>query len=148
MAARIHHIGITVPDLQQAAKFFYEVFGVGTAKVESEKVKNLYVQFENLSVQICEDPARLGSAPFGRLDHIAIHVDDLDDTSKRLQEQGVAMVWKVPVKVDKWRNNFTSDDGGVGVQFQLADELAHEREGQEFRPGMMDAVAEAQTQNK
>jgi hypothetical protein len=92
-------------------------------------------------VQICEDPARLAGAEFGRLDHIAIQVDDLEDTTKRLAEQGVQMVWDPPVTVQQYGTNFTTDHGGVGVQFQLSDELAHQREGQEFRPEMMEAVA-------
>lgn len=141
MAARIHHIGIAVPNLQEAAKFFYEVFGVGSQHVAAEQLKNLYIQFENLSLQIVEDPARLAGAKFGRMDHIAIHVDDLDDTTKRLKEHGVDVVWNPPVKLEQWRNNFTTEEGGVGVQFQLADQLAHERGGQEFRPELMDVVA-------
>lgn len=148
MAARVHHIGITVPNLEAAAKFFYEVFGVGTQKVESEQVKNLYIPFENFILQICEDPARLGGAPFGRLDHIAIEVDDLDVTTERLKSHGVEMVWDPPVVVEKYRSNFTTEDGGVGVQFQLADELAHERESQEFHPEMMEAVAKKEPASK
>jgi len=141
MAARVHHIGIAVPNLEAAAKFFYDVFGVGTQKVESEQVKNLYIQFENFSIQICEDPARLAGAPFGRLDHIAIQVDDLDDVTKRLKDNGVKMVWDPPVTLHNARCNFTTEDGGVGVQFQLSDELAHSRKGQKFHPEMMEAVA-------
>lgn len=145
MAARVHHVGITVPDLQKAAKFFYDVFGVGTEKVESEQVKNLYVQFENFSLQIVEDPARLNGAPFGRLDHIAINVDDIDETAKKLKEHGCNLVWDVPVIVQHMRCQFTGQQGGVGVVFQLGDELGRERGGQEFRPELMEAVADAST---
>jgi len=141
MPARVHHVGIAVPNLEEAAKFFYDVFGVGTQKVESEQVRNLYIQFENFTIQICEDPARLAGAPFGRLDHIAIQVDDLDETTQRLKERGVEMVWDPPVSLRQFRSNFTTEQGGVGVQFQLGDELAHERKGQEFRPELMEAVA-------
>jgi len=142
MAARVHHVGIAVPNLQTAAKFFFEVFGVGTRQVESEKVKNLYIQFENFTLQICEDPGRLAGAPFGRLDHVAIMVDDLDETTKLLKERGVEMVWDPPVCVKGQRCNFTTDLGGVGVQFQLGDELGNERESQEFVPEMMASVAD------
>src|SRR3974390_1004895 len=142
MPARVHHVGIAVPNLEEAAKFFYDVFGVGTQKVESEQVRNLYIQFENFTIQICEDPARLAGAPFGRLDHIAIQVDDLDETTQRLKERGVEMVWDPPVSVKEQRCNFTTDQGGVGVQFQLGDDLGYERERQEFHPGMMEAVAD------
>jgi catechol 2,3-dioxygenase-like lactoylglutathione lyase family enzyme len=141
MAARIHHIGITVPNLETAAKFFFEVFGVETEKVESEKVKNLYLTFENLKLQICEDPTRLGGAEFGRLDHIAVSVDDLDETTRNLKAHGVDVVWDPHVVLHQYRSNFSTDKGGVGVQFQLNDELAHERGGQEFHPEMMEQVA-------
>lgn len=141
MAAKVHHVGIAVPNLQEAAKFFYEVFGVGSAKVESEQVKNLYIQFDNFQLQIMEDPGRLGGAPFGRLDHIAIHVDDLDETTQRLEANGVKMAWDMPVRVEHYRNTFTTDQGGVGVVFQLADELGEIGRSQEFKPEMMDALA-------
>jgi catechol 2,3-dioxygenase-like lactoylglutathione lyase family enzyme len=142
MAARVHHIGITVPNLEAAAKFFHDVFGVGTRSVEDEKAKNLYIPFGDFQLQICEDPNRLGDAPFGRLDHIALNVDDLDETTERLKAHGVEMVWDPPTTLRQYRINFTTEHGGVGVQFQLSDELAYEREGQEFKPGMMEAVTD------
>jgi catechol 2,3-dioxygenase-like lactoylglutathione lyase family enzyme len=142
MAARVHHIGIAVPDMETAVKFFREVFGVGSRAVESEKVKNLYIEFENFTVQVCEDPDRCAGAPFGRLDHIAIEVDDLDETADRLEAHGVDVVWERPAVMRQYRTHFTTEQGGVGVQFQLSDTLAEERGGAEFYPEMMKAVAE------
>jgi len=147
MAPRVNHVGIVVPSLEKAAKFFHEVFGVGTSAVESPLVKNLYLKFENFTLQICEDPARLGGAQFGRLDHIAFDVDDLDETQARLKEHGIYMVWDPHAGSKTGRANFTTDKGGVGVQFQLADKLG-DRGGQEFRAELMEAVARKEPAKK
>jgi len=141
MAATIHHVGIAVPDLQKAVKFFNDVFGVGSARVESDQVKNLYIDFENFTLQIMEDPGRLRGETFGRLDHIAIMVDDLDQTTERLAAHGVTMAWDKPVRVEQYRSNFTNQDGGVGVVFQLGDERVEDGEWQQFKPEMLDALA-------
>lgn len=141
MAAKVHHVGIAVPNLAEAARFFYEVFGVGSAKVEAEQVKNLYIEFGGVQLQIMEDPGRLAGEPFGRLDHIAIQVDDLDETAERLKAKGVNMAWDMPVRVEQYRSTFTTDEGGVGVVFQLSDELGETRPSQPFKPDLMDALA-------
>ena len=79
---------------------------------------------------------------FANCCHIAINVDDLDETTARLKEYDVSMVWDAPVRVKQYRSNFTRRDGGVGVVFQLADELAETRESQPFRPEMIEDLAE------
>ncbi|MXO60650.1 hypothetical protein GRI89_13985 [Altererythrobacter salegens] len=142
MAAKVHHVGISVPDLDRAVKFFADVFGVTSAKVESDEVRNLYLEFENFTLQITEDPGRLYGETFGRLDHIAITVDDLDTTVQRLQDHDVAMVWEKPVRVGDVRCNFTRRQGGVGVVFQLSDEHGATHPSQEFHPGMMTDLIE------
>jgi predicted enzyme related to lactoylglutathione lyase len=142
MAARVHHVGIAVPDLQKAARFFADVFGVTSTQVESDEVRNIYLEFENFTLQITEDPGRLHGEPFGRLDHIAINVDDLDETTARLAEHKVSMAWEMPVRVEQYRSNFTRRDGGVGVVFQLADEHAETRPSQPFRPELIEALAD------
>jgi catechol 2,3-dioxygenase-like lactoylglutathione lyase family enzyme len=124
VTAKIHHVGIAVPNLERAAEFFREVFGVEPRAVQVEGVRNLYMVFANLEIQICEDSARLGDAPFGRLEHIAIQVDDLDDTADRLAAHGVKLTSPEHTEVRQYRNNFTTEDGGVGVMFQLIDERA------------------------
>ncbi|WOX07028.1 VOC family protein [Microbulbifer pacificus] len=141
MTARVNHVGIAVPDLKKATKFFADVFGVTTVEVESDQVKNLYLKFENFTIQIMEDPGRLSGAPFGRLDHIAIDVDDLDETVKRLEGHDVQMAWDMPVRVEQYRSNFTTENGGVGVVFQISDEHGGDRPSQVFSPEMMDALA-------
>jgi len=141
MGSKVHDIGIAVPNLQQAAEFFQHVFGVCSARVESDEVKNLYIDFENFTLHTMEDPGRLRGEPFGRLDHIAVMVDDLDETTERLAERGVTMAWEKPVRAARYRSNFTNEDGGVGVVFQLADEHVDDREWLEFKPGMMESLA-------
>ncbi|WP_066554681.1 VOC family protein [Croceicoccus bisphenolivorans] len=140
MAAKVHHVGISVPNLDHAVKFFADVFGVKSAKVESDEVRNLYLEFENFTLQITEDPGRLYGEKFGRLDHIAMVVDNMDETAKALKDYDVDVVWDPPVRVQHYRSNFTRRNGGVGVVFQLTDELGETHPTQKFYPEMMEQL--------
>ena len=137
MEAKVHHVGIAVPNLKKAAQFFSDVFGVENIHVESDQVKNLYIQFGDFYLQIMEDPGRLRGELFGRLDHVAINVENIDETVLRLQKYGVSMVWDKPVRAGQYRCNFTNEEGGVGVVFQLGDERIEGGEFMEFDPDMM-----------
>ena len=141
-AKKVSHIGIAVPDLQKAADFLITAFQLDPKTTRPElNVKNLFLDVAGFSVQLVEDEGRLGGAPFGRLDHLAIEVDDIDETAELLQAAGAELAWPEPLVTGKARSQFTTEEGGIGVVFQLSDRLAEERGGPQFTPDALAALA-------
>jgi methylmalonyl-CoA/ethylmalonyl-CoA epimerase len=93
---KIDHIGIAVADLDTARRFFQEALGLEPSwENTSERAKVAFFRLGESEIELVEfltpdrREATLRGEPLGRLDHVAIEVDDLGQTTSRLQADGV-----------------------------------------------------------
>jgi lactoylglutathione lyase len=89
MVARLRHIALSVPDVEKAATFFEEAFGmkrVGPAGI------GVYVSDGTINVALLKFPGDVPGFPPGKphygLIHFGMWVDDLDETAKRVEKAG------------------------------------------------------------
>ena len=133
---RIDHVGVAVPDLDEAIAWYGETFGL--ASVHEEVNEDQGIREAMLSVR----GAAVGSAqvqlmaPLDEnstiakfldkrgpgLQQFAYRVSDLDALSERLREQGVRLIYDVPrVGTSNSRINFIHPKDGGGVLIELVE---------------------------
>jgi catechol 2,3-dioxygenase-like lactoylglutathione lyase family enzyme len=123
---RMNHVGIVVADLEAAVTFMTSVLGLErSARQPEPNLRAAFFDCGPIQIQLVEDSERLGAAPVGRLEHIAIDVDDLDALQDRMRRAGVELEYDEP-KVygdpPRFRTQFTAErDGSLGVKFQLTE---------------------------
>ena len=96
---RVHHIGVAVADIDRAKQLLGEKLGLtlvregrGSGAAPSVAFYRCgEVEIELLEHERPEDRAVwLGGDNAGRIEHIALEVDDLDDTLRALEALGIA----------------------------------------------------------
>lgn len=104
---RVDHIGIAVSNLEEAKKFYTEVLGMkalGEEVVEEQKVKVCFIPSGDSELELLESTTEDGPiAKFiakngGRdgIQHVALRVDDIEQTLADLKEKGVRMIDEKP----------------------------------------------------
>ena len=88
----IDHVGIVVPNIEQAIKHFKENFNVENGEVKlskKQKVKISLLKFKNINLELIEplnkdSPVNgfLAKSPLGGLHHLGFEVNDIDRTYK------------------------------------------------------------------
>ena len=103
---RIDHIGIAVPDLEQATKV-YEALGLksaGVETVEEQKVKVSFFPCGDSEIELLESTAPDGPiAKFieknggrGGIQHIALRVPNIEEAIAEAKAQGIQMIDEKP----------------------------------------------------
>jgi methylmalonyl-CoA/ethylmalonyl-CoA epimerase len=91
MVARLRHIALSVPDVEQAAIFFETVFGMTRA---GKAGLGVYMSDGTMNVALLKFPE--GKVPghegkeFYGLNHFGMWVDDIDETAKLVEKAGGA----------------------------------------------------------
>ena len=107
MISKIHHIGIAVNDLEESLKLYTEVLGLeisGTETVEEQKVKTIIIPVGDSKIELLESTSPDGAiAKFIEkrgegIHHIALSVNNLEDTLASLKEKGVPLIDEKPRK--------------------------------------------------
>jgi methylmalonyl-CoA/ethylmalonyl-CoA epimerase len=104
---RVDHIGIAVPNLEEAKKFYTEVLGLkatGEEVVEEQKVKVCFIPTGDSELELLESTSPDGPiAKYiekngGRcgIQHIALRVDNIEQTLADLKEKGIRMIDEKP----------------------------------------------------
>jgi len=104
---RVDHIGIAVADLAEAKKFYTDILGLkatGEEIVEEQKVKVCFIPSGDSELELLESTSPDGPiAKFieknnGRngIQHIALRVDNIEQTIADLLEKGVRMIDEKP----------------------------------------------------
>lgn len=104
---RVDHIGIAVADLAEAKKFYTDILGLkatGEEVVEEQKVKVCFIPSGDSELELLESTSPDGPiAKFieknnGRngIQHIALRVDNIEQTIADLLEKGVRMIDEKP----------------------------------------------------
>ncbi|HLH69635.1 MAG TPA: VOC family protein [Candidatus Dormibacteraeota bacterium] len=95
---RVDHIGVVVADLAQAKRLLGETFGLPLIREQEATDGGLAVAFyrcgeveiEVMEPKGPEDRATwLGGERWGRIEHIAVEVEDLEGTIKALRALGI-----------------------------------------------------------
>lgn len=125
---RIDHVGIAVPDLDEAIRFYADAFGVQVVHEEvneEQGVREAMLAVGDSHIQLLA-PLRPDS-PIGRfldrqgpgIQQVAYTVDDIEVAADRLRAAGVRMLYDVPkAGTAGSRVNFAhpKDCGGVLVE--------------------------------
>ncbi len=105
---RVDHIGIAVPDLQAAKKFYEETLGIKITKpdevIDEQKVKVSFVPCGEVELELLESTTDDG--PIARylakngghagIQHVALNVSDIKAAIAEMQEKGVRMIDNEP----------------------------------------------------
>lgn len=104
---KINHIGIAVPNLEEALKFYTGVLGLkaaGFETVDEQKATVAFVPCGESRLELLESTSPDG--PIGKyieknngrggIHHIALEVDDIASFLEMLDKQGIAMIDKTP----------------------------------------------------
>ncbi|TCS80550.1 methylmalonyl-CoA epimerase [Pectinatus cerevisiiphilus] len=103
----VDHIGIAVPDLKEAKKFYTDVLGLkctGEEEVAEQKVKTAFIPTGEAEVELLESTSPDGPiAKFiakngGRqgIQHVALRVDNIENAIADLKAKGVRMIDEKP----------------------------------------------------
>ena len=102
---KIDHLGVAVPNVEEALKFYSGVLGLapqGVETVAGQKVKVVFLpagdsEFELLESTDPEGPiAKFIEKKGAGIQHVALRVDDIDAALAELKAQGVALIDQEP----------------------------------------------------
>ena len=102
---RIAHIGIAVRDADAALKLYQKVLGLEPSSietVESQKVKTIHIPIGESSIELLESTSPDGVvAKFIEkrgegIHHIALEVEDIRDTLKKMKAAGFQLIDEKP----------------------------------------------------
>ena len=101
MITRIHHIGIAVPDIDDASRRYPDTLGIDAGGREDVQAARTTVEFFKIGDTRIELIAPMGDdSPVGKhlqrrgpgMHHICLEVDDLDAEVERLRAAGMRFV--------------------------------------------------------
>jgi methylmalonyl-CoA/ethylmalonyl-CoA epimerase len=103
----IEHIGIAVKNLDEAIKFYENVFGLKCYSIETvhdQKVKTAFFQIGQTKIELLESTEPEG--PIGKfiekrgegIHHIAFATDGLEKALKELSQKGIKLIDEKPRK--------------------------------------------------
>lgn len=98
---RVDHIGVAVPSIAEARKFFEEILGLavtGTETIEEQKVTVAFLPLGDTEVELLEPVGQDG--PVARflekngpgIQHVAFRVDNLEAALAELKARGVRLI--------------------------------------------------------
>lgn len=104
---RVDHIGIAVPNLEEALKFYEGVLGLeasGTEIVEEQKVKVAFLPCGDSELELLESTepdgpiARFIEKNGGRggIQHVALRVDNIEQAIEDMKAKGMRMLDEKP----------------------------------------------------
>ena len=106
MLKKIDHIGIAVPSIEEARKFYEDVLGLKLDNIEevpSQKVKTAFYDIGGVWIELLDPTSDdspiakfLERNPRGGMHHIAYLSDDVSAELKNAEEKGVQLIDKTP----------------------------------------------------
>ncbi len=123
----LDHVAAVVADFEASKQLLAQQFGLPLTDEDAVPERGLrfaYLAFANAQIELIafDDPDRrdatLGGAA-ARLDHIALRVDDIAESGRRLQGRGVAFATPEPGRFRDLLTWNTQPETSMGVRFQL-----------------------------
>ncbi len=105
MLKKIHHVGVVVPDLEQAMRFWRDLLGlpvVKTAVVQDQGVKAALLKAGESEIELLEPILpESGVGKFlarrgGGLHHVCFQTDDVKNELRKANEKGVQLIDQQP----------------------------------------------------
>ena len=127
MKPRVHHVGVVVASLERTGAFVQDVMGLDLALQPPplpDGVRTAFYSDEGARVELIEIPdpqartMRLGDDE-GRVEHIALEVDDIHAWMARLREKGVRFTTEQPVTVRENEAVWTVPETSAGIVWQI-----------------------------
>ena len=127
MKPRVHHVGVVVASLDRTGAFVRDVMGLDLAlepPALPDGVRTAFYSTEGARVELIEIPdpgaraRRLGNEE-GRVEHIALEVDDVHAWMERLGARGVRFTTAEPVTVRENEAVWTIPETSAGIVWQL-----------------------------
>ena len=119
----LDHVGVVVRDLAAAKRFASETLGLELEREGPQPALGVTTAFFRAGDALIEfiqpdDPDR---APGGqaRIDHVALRVDDLGESQRRLAADGAAFDQDEPLRLGANDNLFSKAETTAGVRLQL-----------------------------
>lgn len=105
--SHIEHIGIAVKSIEESIPFYEKVLGLkcyNIEEVKDQKVKTAFFMVGQTKIELLESTDPEG--PIGKfiekkgegIHHIAFAVKGIEEQLKRMEEQGITLIDKVPRK--------------------------------------------------
>lgn len=125
---RLDHIGVIVANLPEAQRWLGEVFGLPvrrTVEIPEGQIHAAFFACGAVDIELIEigDPEvrrrRLGTEAKARIEHIAVEVEDLQETLAALAPLGVRTTAPEPRRVGDTLNVWTVADTTGGISYQL-----------------------------
>ncbi len=133
----LDHVGIAVKDLDESIKFFKDALGLELIRVEEvpeEKVRVAMIKAGDVRLELLEATAE-DSAIAKYIEkrgegihHIALRVDNADEVTRKLKNQGVRLVYGKPKVVSKGSRkvNFIHPKSAHGILLEIVEVLRNE----------------------
>lgn len=131
MLEKIHHLGYAVEDLEAAARFYANNFGVEPSEAEIVEEQGIVTKMFGVGGSRIEllQPTRQDS-PVGKFlgkrgegfHHVAYQVDDIDASLAELKDKGVELIDEAPrIGAGGTRMAFVHPKGAFGVLTELVE---------------------------
>ena len=131
MLKKIYHLGYAVEDIEAAARFYEEHFGVDVGEPEEVEEQGIVAKMFEVGESTIElvQPTRPDS-PVGKFlekrgegfHHVAFQVDDLEAALVELKENGVELIDEMPrIGAGGTRMAFLHPRGAHGVLTELVE---------------------------
>jgi methylmalonyl-CoA epimerase len=102
---KIDHIGMAVKSISEAARFYTEVLGIkmtGMETVADQKAKVCFLPVDDTNIELLEptEPdgpvAKFIESRGEGVHHIALHVENIEETLEHLKSNGVRLIDQKP----------------------------------------------------
>ena len=122
---RVHHIAITVNNLEESKRFYTQVLGFEVIKEfarEDMGAQAAFVQLNDFQIELWqfqdmkENLNPLDDIKIRGLRHIAFEVDNLENTISKLTDKGLRFS-EPKLGASGHRYSFTTDPNGVALEF-------------------------------
>jgi catechol 2,3-dioxygenase-like lactoylglutathione lyase family enzyme len=114
----LDHTGVHVTDMERSVRFYCDVLGLREAARFTMGAESLaFLQAGSGWIELIAD----GGAPRGAgiVDHVALQVEDVETTLKRLRAQGVVLLDEAPVEVPEIGARIAFCEGPDGERIEL-----------------------------
>ena len=122
---KVHHIAITVNNLEESVIFYTQVLGFEIAKKFAREDMGAYATFVKLNdfqielwqfQDMKENSNPLNDIKVRGIRHIAFEVNDLNETISNLKEKGLELT-EPKLGASGHNYSFTKDPNGVALEF-------------------------------
>jgi len=131
MIRKIDHIGVAVKDIDEAVRFYRDNLGLGiegTEEINEQKVKVAFIPLGESRIELLQSTDPTG--PIAKfiekrgegIHHIALEVEGIEETLRKLKEKGVQLIDEKPrIGAHEMKIAFLHPRSAKGVLLELCE---------------------------